>query len=349
MDHRVRRGLPASGRPRYGYAYHRATAVGGRLCPQGCAIRECVTGYVVDPATGPILAEMYRRYAAGDGLAKVAHWLNATGAPTPKGAYWTPGSVSEKLDSGFGAGFVYAKGELHPGVHEPVVGPDVWQTYRDRRCSLAPVAPRSRESRWDLAGIARCGRCGGPMTASSQGRDGSLYLLRCNAERLRGKSVCAGTSIKRETVESAVLTWLGQYAAPIDAATSAAVRARPPEPPPAPEASRTRLEQAVEAKRRGLERLADAVARGMPVPEYLDARARCQAGLDAAAEDLAALDRAAPQDAPSPAQVHGLLRTWAGLTVRARRDVLRELLASVVVHPRDRHPARVEIVPAARL
>ncbi len=345
MDHRVRRGLPGSGRPRYGYVYHRAAVAAGRLCPQGCGPGDCRTGYAVDPATGPVLARMYRRYVAGDGLGKIAHWLNESRVPTPRGRAWTPGTVSEKLDSGFGAGLVLALGQLHPGAHVAVILPEEWQAYRERRASLAPVAPRSRDLRWDLAGLARCGRCGGPMTASSQGRDGSLYLLRCNAERLSGKAVCQGGGIKRATAEAAVLAWLARYADPIEAAARKALEDEPPSPAvPDGHGERLRLEKSIRDRRRGIERLADAVAQGMPVDEYVAARTRWQTDLDRDLAELAAQDAEVPA-APPPTRVATLLGTWPELTVRARRDVLGLLIQAVLIHPAGRGPDRVEVVP----
>ncbi|MEB0303633.1 hypothetical protein, partial [Mucilaginibacter sp. 5C4] len=45
---RWRNGLPHSGRPRFGYTYDKSTF------------------YSIDPETGPIVAEMYARYIAGE-------------------------------------------------------------------------------------------------------------------------------------------------------------------------------------------------------------------------------------------------------------------------------------------
>lgn len=343
MNNRVGRGLPGTGRDRYGYAYHRATVPDGRMCPRGCLLGACVTGFVQDPATARVLRRMFDEYLGGRGFGKIANGLNGDRVPGPTGtAPWRIDSVSRILDSGFGAGLVFAHGEFHPGAHEPVVDAGTWAAYREQRARRSTVPARSREATWDLAGLASCGRCGGRMTTSTHREGGRQYLLRCSAESLAGSSVCPGTWIKRATAEEAVAAWLDGWAAPVEAAVGAALSAaRRPVPDAALE--RRLLEKAVADAQAGLDRLADAVAHGMPMADYLPARGRKQQVLDAAAAALAAHETAAPE-APARPEVRRLRAMWPSLSVRARRDVLASMLTAVVVHPRGAE-RRVEVVP----
>ncbi len=343
MNNRVGRGLPGTGRDRYGYVYHRATVPDGRMCPRGCALGGCATGFVQDPTTAAVLERMFREYLSGRGFGKIANGLNGEGVPGPTGtAPWRVDSVGRILDSGFGAGLVFAHGEFHPGVHAPVVDAGTWAAYREQRARRSTVPARSREATWDLAGLARCGRCGGRMTTSTHRDGGRQYLLRCATESLAGSSVCGGTWMKRLDVEAAVAAWLDGWAEPIEAAVGAALSAAP-RPVPDAALDRRRLERAVSDAQAGLARLADAVAQGMPMADYLAARSRKQQDLDAAAASLASVDAEAPE-APTRPEVRRLLTMWPSLSVQARRDVLAAMLTAVVVHPRgaDR---RVEVVP----
>lgn len=344
---RVSRGLPGSGRDRFGYTYHRATVPGGRLCPQGCGVGDCQTGYVLDPDTGPVLRGMYDDYLAGRGFGKIANRLNSEGLRTGRGTVWRIDSVSRILDAGFGAGLVFAHGEWRPGVHEPVISPAEWAAYREQRAVRSTVPARSREPLWELAGLVRCGRCGGRMTVVSRPRQ-PRYLLRCATESLAGSSVCAGVWIKRAAADDAVLEWLDGWAQPIEQAVRVAVAAAPVPGLPDPARERRRLERQVADAETALERLADAVGQGMPLADYLLARGRVQADLDGARARLAAAEAACPR-VPRRPEVRRLRRSWPGLSVRARRDVLRSLLVAVVVAPRDEPGPRVQVVPRPEL
>lgn len=101
---RVSRGLPANGKPRFGY-------------------RRAGEGFEPDPETGPILAEAYRRFIAGDSAYTLVAWLNKIGARTAAGYGHSGGEFSRRtvirmLDSGFGAGLIRSHGEYMPGAHE---------------------------------------------------------------------------------------------------------------------------------------------------------------------------------------------------------------------------------------
>lgn len=348
-ENRVKNGLPSDGRDRYGYVYHRASAPGGRVCPRGCGVGVCTTGYVVDPVTGPVLAAMYARYVAGDGINKVAAWLNADGVPTPRGKLWTPGTVSEKLDSGFGAGFVFADEELHPGIHEPVIDQTTWEAYRVRRDAQAPLTPRSRQSRTVLGGgLARCGRCGAHLNAVSQGKAGSQYLFRCSAEQLHGKSICPGVWLNRAVVEQAALDHVARWAEPLTEAAKAALAALPAPPLPDTAKERRRLELSLADVPAAMDRLTDALAAGqLDGAAYVAARSRQEAEAAQLRARLAALDADSPKP-PARPRVRAFLNQWPGLSIAARRDVLGLLIAEVRVYPKDVEP-RIKVVPHPHL
>ena len=76
-----------------------------------------------DPITGPVLYENYDRYLRGQGLQKIAKWLNDEGYETPKrkianrgdteptGGKFSVATIVRILDGGFGAGYI--------SVHDP--------------------------------------------------------------------------------------------------------------------------------------------------------------------------------------------------------------------------------------
>ena len=106
-ERRVAHGLPGNGHVMFGYRKRKDGQ------------------YVPDRRTGPLLAEMYRRYNRGTSFADLARWLNSHRIPTAqrdaaKGC-WTRSGVAALMDRPFAAGFVKFGGELVPGAQEPLI------------------------------------------------------------------------------------------------------------------------------------------------------------------------------------------------------------------------------------
>jgi hypothetical protein len=118
-------------------------------------------------------------------------------------------SVVTILDSGFAAGFIKVSGQARRGVHEPLIDEATWTAYqreRDRRRRDRPKGQRQR--RWYLGGgLTVCERCDGNMVINSYAAKDSMAI--CSTYRVR--QTCAGTWIRRATVELIVNEWLGEH------------------------------------------------------------------------------------------------------------------------------------------
>lgn len=201
---RLEAGLPKTTSPRFGYRYER-----GR-------------GYVVHEGEGEVVRDLYHRYTRGDGFTPLVRWLNAEGwVVTRTGNPWSVRTLSRFLDSGFAAGFISREAHLrdkHIGTHEPLISADEWQAYLGRREKQAVLGRKASGAgeRWWLAGIVRCGLCGGPTYVDSFKRpDGRSSALCVN--RRSNPDVCDGTAILRAYVEGAVGLWLGPHLDQLDA------------------------------------------------------------------------------------------------------------------------------------
>jgi hypothetical protein len=72
------------------------------------------------------------------------------------------------------------------------------------------TAPKSKQPRHLLSGIARCAECGGPIRVeSSKLGNRTVKVYACSYNRTRGKVVC-GNGLRRpiEEVNGAVLDWI---------------------------------------------------------------------------------------------------------------------------------------------
>ncbi|MGQ7788154.1 recombinase family protein [Nesterenkonia sp. K-15-9-6] len=310
-ERRVRAGRPANGKPRFGYNY------------------DPDDGFTPDPVTGPVLAEMYRRYLAGESFYSLVRWAN-DGPTQPVSGYgpssdglWSDRTLRRVLDSGFGAGYFTHRGELIKGAHEPVITEDEWAEYQARRATRR-VRRRSERSQYLLSGLIRCA-CGSTMNAGLFGH-AKTPKYRCKAAG--DKRAHTGGYVTATVVEGAVLTWLQQVAEDI---TAEAGKVEPPKP------KRTGGE--VAKLRRRLVKLQSRL--DALTVRYLDEevtrgtyeRIRQQTEDEMGRVEAAVRAATVEEVRPARSLVPDLLRDWDQLSVEVRRDMLTRLIHPVVVRP----------------
>lgn len=202
-DRRRRNGLTPTGGQRYGY--------------------ERVDGaYVPHPIEGPVLAEMYRRAANGEGFLSIARWANRNNHLTRAGRPWSRSTVRTLLDSGFGAGKIVQQGMVggkrttnvdahtyHPGAHEPVAVEDLWERYLERRRSAHD--DQAHHIAHMLSGLVLCAECGSAMHNS---RNQRADHYRCT--RALETGVGRAVSMTRHLVEQLVTEWLMELPANLE-------------------------------------------------------------------------------------------------------------------------------------
>lgn len=316
---RRRVGLPAQGGDRFGYVRDGAT-------------------FTPHEITGPLLAEMYRRYNSGHGFTRIAAWLN-----TVHGETWERTRVTRLLDSGFGAGqIIHGRGKnatYHPGIHEPVIELREWDQYRARRAQ-APAPPRTVEPVYLLSGLIKCGDCGAPMHAYNAAGNGpgSGYICSKWVRSKLGRCV----STRRHIVERAVEDWLTVWAEQMTAANVAndAAAARRV----VKLADRDRLARRLHRLTADLGNLAALYAQGkLSEVAYEAGAVKMQADIDSLSQRLTEASSEPPVVEVS--RMLDALELWEAVDVAARREVLRQLVRRVVVYPPDvpRGRVRVEI------
>jgi len=324
---RIAAGRPANGKPRWGYTYDAETKL-----------------HVPDTVTGPVLAEVYRRYIAGESVYALTRWLNERGFRTSDGyssrgpGLWSSRSLRRVLDSGFAAGLLLVGREHRPGVHEPVIDSDTWEAYlvaRERR----RVHRGSERSQYLLSGLVRC-ECGSAMTAGQFG-DNHVPKYRCKAAVEQGAH--RGGYVTAALVEGAVIDWLRDLAVEVDESTAAASAAASARVRQAHDVRR--LEREIRALDEQLVDLTRQLVRKL-VPEaaYVTLRDELtaqQTHLQQQARELGVQSRREP-----PRQVaRDLLAQWDVLPVEHRRQSLHDLMRHVVVTP-GRPRATFRIVEA---
>jgi site-specific DNA recombinase len=321
---RVRDGLPATGKPRWGYRTE-----GGRFVP--------------DPVTEPVLASLYRRYVAGESVYALVRWLNAEGFRTSPGyskrgpGLWSDRSLRRALDSGFAAGLIRVGGAQSRGVHEPLISEAEWSAYLTARADRRVVRSAER-SPYLLSGLVRCA-CGSGMTG---GQFGSARQPKYRCSRAKESGTHAGGYVMMRVVEAEVLRWLETIASSVEAETEAAAASRV-------KADRRRrdakaLHREVAALDAQLTRLTVQLAKEViPESAYVSARDEIEGQKAGLLERV----RLAEADAARVAVRGGarkLLDDWEMLSVELRRAELRKWISHIDVTS-GRPRATVGITP----
>jgi site-specific DNA recombinase len=286
---RVNSGKPASGKPKWGYRYDQAAKV-----------------HRPDPDTGPLLADLYRRYIAGESVYALVRWLNGHGWRTAQGGMWSERSLRRVLDSGFASGQFMVAGQLRPGIHEPLIDPPTWQAYLDARAVRRGRPARSVRSQY-LAG---------------QFGHAHAAKYRCKAGKEKGPEVCTGGYVMASYLERLVLEDLQRVASKIDEHTDANTAAA---------ARRTTVRSDARRLAREIGRAEEAMTRlavqhaKSPLPETVHAQAVAElegelVGLRGAMES-AERDLRATDTRPST-EARRLLESWETRPVEHRREAL---------------------------
>ena len=181
---------------------------------KGERIRRCDPehpgGIHIHKKEGPAITELFRQYATGAAtLSILATWLNENGfrtrnmhcLPDANGQVssgprlFTTASVRGILHNPFYMGKVTHAGKILPGIHEAVIGPDIFETVQTTlkknsgRSETLSIKPKRQ---YLLKGIVRCAYCGLPMSSQTY-NSGSSYYREHKTSRSSGACMEGGS------------------------------------------------------------------------------------------------------------------------------------------------------------
>jgi DNA invertase Pin-like site-specific DNA recombinase len=365
--HRAQNGrMTASTRP-FGWAWRQpcdgVPTVAGGECehrkPHPPALRPrqgARAGLVPHPTEGPALAEAYRMVADGASLRHVARWLVAEGFTGARGAQVRAEQVGDMLKMPRHAGLVAHRGRLVADAKDGhrIVDVDLWQQVQlilgDETRRTSPGRPANTP----LSGIATCGRCDGPMNASNKHSAGKRLPDGEQGPRGGKRAKGATTPVyicsrnmhltkKRQDVDDHVLTTIGQLV--IDYAPRLAQEAATDAGPAENLARREVLRLKEQIK--GYQRLSAQMD-----PDDLVAILNKLRADVVEAEQRSAVVAARPGVVRLTA-AEDVAAEWQRLVEAENREplrrVIRELVESVVIHPRQAGSRRLPVDQAVRI
>jgi hypothetical protein len=270
---------------------------------------------LIDKVSAPMIAELFRRRAAGETLMDLCRRLETEGVVTPYGnAVWNPTSVRRMLSNRVYLGEARSGAFVNPGAHAPLIDAVTFQEAQSPRVST----PRRGSEPSLLGGLVRCSACSLAMRATTvvlpDGRRRTHYACarRCAGGRCPAPASMAGALLE-PLVERTCFEQLAQRQVQADGAGVAGA------------------EEAVVVAEAALERYRDndRIAATLGPDRYADGLARRAGRVEAALLALGAARARSDPDALGSAEA--LERRWPAMSVRERRVAIATLIECVFV------------------
>lgn len=377
--HKIRRGM--SGRVRDGLS-------GGGRAYGYRAIEGKRGALAIDEAEAAIVRRIFEDYAAGKSPRAIAHELNAEKVTPPRGRAWNASTINgnTKRMNGILRNPLYCgrlvwnrvtmvkDPETGRRVSRPnpesawqvseradlaIVPREIFDAVQMRKAERAGTRPEmQRRNRRPLSGLLRCGACGGALTRTGSDRSTRPRVV---CSRHREARTCPDPHVfYLDTIEQTLFAGLKRELRhpAIVAEYVAAYHAERKRLAASSGARRASAEKKAAALTREIDRLVDAIAKGLGDPAILGPRSTAlYKEREALQAEIAGMEETVNVVALHPgamkrylAQVEALEREIVKPEARAEATAaLQELVESVTIRRNAREPAGIELEVTGRL
>ncbi len=165
----------------------------------------------VDPERAPLIAWAFEHYATGEtSVAGLLRDLTARGlltVPTPKRSSKLLGknTLYKLLTNPYYAGVIRYKGALHPGAHDPIVEPALFDKVQSLLKARTAKMTRHVQHAHHLKGLLHCGTCGSRMLLDfATNPRGVTYAYFICSGRAAKKTTCTRRAVPVAVAERLV-------------------------------------------------------------------------------------------------------------------------------------------------
>ena len=169
----------------------------------------------VDPATAPVVKEMFESSLSGNGLKEICKSLNGRGI-TNRGKRWNKGGLHYLLtNEAYTGAAVWGRTSKGEKAQDPVrvegawpklVSRDLFDAVQEAMRERAPKVQRPARvgSRFLLSGLLKCGVCGRPYRAQGAKSDQFAYYI-CGTLFTEGAGTCSARYLNAPRLEAFVV------------------------------------------------------------------------------------------------------------------------------------------------
>ncbi len=328
----------------------RITLAMNNAASRGVALSNAPYGYrrvdgknVIEPAEAAVVRDVFRWYVDDNlGPVAIAGELNRRGVRPPKAKVWGGTTIAQMLDRVAYTGAVRWGETTTDGAFDPVIERTLFQRVQDRRERKRQLpGGRTQVSPYLLAGILRCGHCGGPMWGNMQSKDTrggrAHYHAYICGRRAQQKGCIHWNRHRRDDLERRVLRQLSDWtrADDDDYAEEELQEAL------------ARVTDELGGVRRQLAENLDLYRDGaiVSLPQLRDANAELderRSGLEAhhaaLEDDIVTTVEASTRAASTPARAEHLAKVVSALTPQQAKALLQEMVTEIVVYEGDPEP-----------
>ena len=165
----------------------------------------------VDPERAPLIAWAFEQYAGGEtSVTALLRDLTARGllsVPSPKRPSSPLGknALYRVLTNPYYAGVIRYKGAMHPGAHEPIVEPALFDRVQSLLKARNAHATRHVQHAHHLKGLLYCGNCGSRMLLDfATNPRGTTYAYFVCSGRAAKKTTCTRRAVPVQVAERLV-------------------------------------------------------------------------------------------------------------------------------------------------
>ena len=124
---------------------------------------------IVDPTRHKIIKKCFEMFATGKhSFTSISDYLVSVGVKSRTNKKIKVDTIKRMLCSRFYLGILNYKGELHKGIHKPIISKTLFEA--TQKVISRFERPRYNGHDFPFIGLARCGECGGAITAESHHR-----------------------------------------------------------------------------------------------------------------------------------------------------------------------------------
>lgn len=165
----------------------------------------------VDPERAPLITWAFEHYATGEtSVTGLLRELTARGlltVPTPKRPSKPLGknTLYKLLTNPYYAGVIRYKGALHPGAHDPIVEPELFDKVQSLLRARTAKMTRHVQHAHHLKGLLHCGTCGSRMLLDfATNPRGTTYAYFICSGRAAKKTTCTRRAVPVAVAERLV-------------------------------------------------------------------------------------------------------------------------------------------------
>ena len=124
---------------------------------------------IVDPIRSKTIKKCFEMFATGKhSFVSISKYLFGLNVTTKLGKKLNTTTIKKMLSNRFYLGVMNYKGELHKGIHKPIISKQLFDLTQKQITRFE--RPRYNGHDFPFIGLARCGECGGAITAESHSR-----------------------------------------------------------------------------------------------------------------------------------------------------------------------------------